>query len=45
MSSIFKACDIRRIVDCDAATVTPTDTSVRGISAALRLRACRECSS
>jgi len=38
-SSIFKAYDIRGIVDGDAATVTLTDAAVRGIGAALGLRA------
>jgi phosphomannomutase/phosphoglucomutase len=38
-SSIFKAYDIRGIVDGDPATVTLTDAAVRGIGAALGLRA------
>jgi hypothetical protein len=38
-ASIFKAYDIRGIVDGDAATVTLTDAAVRGIGAALGLRA------
>ena len=37
--SIFKAYDIRGIVDGDPATVTLTDAAVRGIGAALGLRA------